>query len=237
MMMKFSSLFVGASLLLASVGATPALADNFRPERGVRCDESARVCYERGIPSVGMTRRYFGHRAAKRLARDLRREERRYGARTFYPERGVRCDEFARVCYERGIPSVEMTENYFGHHAARRLARDLRREERRYGARTFYPERGVRCDRAVQVCYNRHGEPSFEIGWWLGLSPRNRQHLRARPGTTVRSGHERLRAGWPLPLQQRGQEPPAATAAARAERPTGRSEARWREVAKAFRLQ
>ena len=123
MMMKFSSLFVGASLFLASVGATPALADNFRPERGVRCDESARVCYERGIPSVGMTRRYFGHRAAKRLARDLRREERRYGARTFYPERGVRCDRAVQVCYNRhGEPSFDLTRRYLGPGAARTLA-------------------------------------------------------------------------------------------------------------------
>lgn len=123
MMMKFSSLFVGASLLLASVGATPALADNFRPERGVRCDEFARVCYERGIPSVEMTENYFGHHAAKRLARDLRREERGYGARTFYPERGVRCDRAEQVCYNRhGEPSFDLTRRYLGPGAARTLA-------------------------------------------------------------------------------------------------------------------
>ncbi len=123
MMMRFSSLFVGASLLLASVGATPALADNFRPERGVRCDEFARVCYERGIPSVEMTENYFGHHAAKRLARDLRREERGYGARTFYPERGVRCDRAEQVCYNRhGEPSFDLTRRYLGPGAARTLA-------------------------------------------------------------------------------------------------------------------
>ncbi|MCB1823202.1 MAG: hypothetical protein KDJ54_00855 [Candidatus Competibacteraceae bacterium] len=31
------------------------------------------------------------------------------------------------------------------------------------GVRVFYSERGVRCDRAEQVCYNRHGEPSFDL--------------------------------------------------------------------------
>ncbi|MDG4582810.1 MAG: YcgJ family protein [Candidatus Competibacter sp.] len=122
-MIKSNSVFIGASLLLASVGATPALADNFRPERGVRCDESARVCYERGIPSVETTGRYFGHRAAKRLARDLRWEERGYGARTFYPERGVRCDRSEQVCYNRhGEPSFHLTRRYLGSDAARPLA-------------------------------------------------------------------------------------------------------------------
>ena len=122
-MMKLSRLFVGASLLLASVGATSALADNFRPQRGVRCDESARVCYERGVPSVEMTGDYFGPRAARRLARDLRREERGYGARMFYPERGVRCDRSEQVCYNRrGEPSFDLTRRYLGPAAARRLA-------------------------------------------------------------------------------------------------------------------
>lgn len=120
--MKLSRLFVGASLLLASVGATPALADNFRPQRGVRCDESARVCYERGVPSIEMTRDYFGPRAARRLARDLRREERGYDARTFYPERGVRCDRSEQVCYNRrGEPSFDLTRRYLGPDAARSL--------------------------------------------------------------------------------------------------------------------
>lgn len=118
--MKFSSLFVSASLLLASVGATPALADNFRPEHGVRCDESARVCYERGIPSVDLTQRYFGSHAAKRLAKDLKRKQ--HAKRIFYPERGVRCDRSEQVCYNRhGEPSFDLTRRYLGPDAARSL--------------------------------------------------------------------------------------------------------------------
>ena len=84
MMMKFSSLFVGASLLLASRRHAGPGSTNFRPERGVRCDEFARVCYERGMPSqmtgtASATTPPGGWRgtcAGKKAG---------YGARTFYP--------------------------------------------------------------------------------------------------------------------------------------------------------
>lgn len=126
--MKLNSFLMGVGLLLA--GAAPAWADNFRPERGVRCDDSARVCYERGYPSVEMTRRYFGHGAARRLGRDLWREERGYGGRVFYPERGVRCDRAEQICYDRrGNPNVGLTGEYLGPSAARRLGRQLSRRD------------------------------------------------------------------------------------------------------------
>lgn len=41
---------------------------------------------------------------------------------------------------------------------------------------------------------------------WLGLSARTQRNLPACPATALRSGHEGLRAGWPLPFQQRSQE-------------------------------
>ncbi|HAS51312.1 MAG TPA: hypothetical protein DCS21_06060, partial [Gammaproteobacteria bacterium] len=74
--MKLNSMLIGLGLLLAGVSVMPAMAETFRPERGVRCDDAVSVCYERGEPSVEMTRRYFGYDAARRLGRDLRREER-----------------------------------------------------------------------------------------------------------------------------------------------------------------
>ena len=193
MKMKFGSLFLGMSLLCAGIGATPALADQFQPEPGVRCDKSTRVCYENGQPNEEPTRRYFGRDAAEQVKQDMRRraEERseydrrdrrddrdwrdgrddrdwRDGrddrdGRVFHPERGVRCDRSARVCYERGEPSIKMTRRYFDRRAADRLERDTRPEPRGRDGRVFYPERGVRCDRSAQICYNRRDEPSVDL--------------------------------------------------------------------------
>lgn len=122
--MKLNSILMGLGLLLAGASVVPAMAETFRPERGVRCDDAVSVCYKRGEPSVKMTRRYFGRDAGRRLARDLRREERGRAARIFYPERGVRCDRREQVCYDRrGRPDIGLTGQYLGRSAARRLAR------------------------------------------------------------------------------------------------------------------
>ncbi len=124
--MKLKSVLMSVGLLLAGASAMPVMAENFRPERGVRCDDAVSVCYERGEPSVEMTRRYFGRDAARRLGRDLRREERGYGSRMFYPERGVRCDRRQEVCYNRrGNPDIGLTQEHLGPSAARRLSRQL----------------------------------------------------------------------------------------------------------------
>ena len=187
MKMKFGNVLLGASLLFAGVGTTPVLADQFQPEHGIRCDKSTQVCYENGQPNEESTRRYFGRDAARQVQRDMRRQaedrseyDRRDGRdwrderdrrdrrderdeRIFHPERGVRCDKSARVCYERGEPSIKMTRRYFDRRAADRLERDTRREPRNRDGRIFYPERGVRCDRSEQVCYNRRDEPSVDL--------------------------------------------------------------------------
>jgi hypothetical protein len=118
------SLFLASSLALFLIGAflNPALARSFSPEPGVRCNESARVCYVRGVPSVRMTQFYFGGRAAHQLRWDLRRqqEQRRYTQRLFYPEAGVRCDRFREVCYDRrGRPNAYLTYKYLGPRVAR----------------------------------------------------------------------------------------------------------------------
>lgn len=120
--MKIQGSLMGMGLLLMGAGLTPALADVFRPERGVRCDDVAQICYDRGTPSVELTRQYFGRDAARALRWDLRREERgRYG-HVFYPEPGVRCDRAEQVCYNRrGEPSFRLTRDYLGSDAARRL--------------------------------------------------------------------------------------------------------------------
>ena len=73
--MKLKSSWLGVGLLLMGAGLTPAVADTFRPERGVRCNDVARICYDRGSPSVELTRRYFGRDAARSLQWNLRREE------------------------------------------------------------------------------------------------------------------------------------------------------------------
>jgi Fels-1 Prophage Protein-like len=39
----------------------------FVPERGVPCDRERRVCFDDGTPDRGLTRRYFGRRAARKL--------------------------------------------------------------------------------------------------------------------------------------------------------------------------
>ena len=121
--MKMTRTGWGIGLLLMSVGLTPAMADTFRPERGVRCNDVAQVCYYRGSPSVDLTRQYFGRDAARARRWSLRREERpRYG-RVFYPEQGVRCDRVQQVCYNRrGEPSFRLTRDYLGFDAARRLS-------------------------------------------------------------------------------------------------------------------
>ncbi len=119
---------MGMGLLLMGAGLTPAMADTFRPERGVRCDDVAQICYDRGSPSVELTRHYFGRDAARALRWELRREERGRDGRVFYPESGVRCDRAEQVCYNRrGEPSFRLTRDYLGSDAARRL-------ERRYGS-------------------------------------------------------------------------------------------------------
>ncbi len=65
--------------------------------------------------------------------------------------------------------------------AARRLGRDLRREERGYGGRMFFPERGVRCDRSEQICYDRRGNPSIGLtGEYLGPSAARRLDYQGR---------------------------------------------------------
>lgn len=122
--MNVKGSLIGAGLLLMSAGLTPAVADTFRPERGVRCDRAAQICYDRGSPSVELTQRYFGRDAARLLRWNLRREERERHGRVFYPEQGVRCDRTAQVCYNRrGEPSVRLTGDYLGSDAARRLER------------------------------------------------------------------------------------------------------------------
>ena len=66
--MKMQGSLMGMGLLLMGVGLTPAVADTFRPERGVRCDRAAQVCYNRhGEPSFRLTRDYLGYDAARRL--------------------------------------------------------------------------------------------------------------------------------------------------------------------------
>lgn len=128
--MKLQSGWVGAGLLLLSAGLTPALAETFRPERGVRCETVERVCYERGAPSVEYTREHFGPEAARALRRESRWEgrgesgweERGRSGRVFFPEPGVRCDRVAEVCTNRrGEPSVRLTREHLGYQAARRL--------------------------------------------------------------------------------------------------------------------
>jgi hypothetical protein len=39
----------------------------FVPERGTSCDRERHVCFEDGDPDRGLTRRYFGRRAARDL--------------------------------------------------------------------------------------------------------------------------------------------------------------------------
>jgi len=122
--MKLKSSLVGVGLLLLGAGLTPAVAETFRPERGVRCDDVAQVCYYRGSPSVEMTRQYFGRDAARALRWNLRREEPRRPERVFYPEPGVRCDRAEQVCFNRrGEPSFRLTRDHLGYDAARRLER------------------------------------------------------------------------------------------------------------------
>lgn len=120
--MKMQGSLMGMGLLLMGVGLTPAVADTFRPERGVRCDDVAQICYDWGSPSVELTRQYFGRDAARALRWDLRREERGRSGSAFFPESGVRCDRAAQVCYNRhGEPSFRLTRDYLGYDAARRL--------------------------------------------------------------------------------------------------------------------
>ena len=123
--MKIQGSLMGMGLLLMGAGLAPAVADTFRPERGVRCDDVAQICYDRGAPSVELTRQYLGRDAARALRWELRREEReRERESAFYPEPGVRCDRAEQVCYNRrGEPSFRLTRDYLGYEAARRLER------------------------------------------------------------------------------------------------------------------
>ena len=113
--MKLKYSLLGVGLLLVGAGLTPAVADTFRPERGVRCDDVAQICYDRGSPSVDLTRQYFGRDAARALRWSMRREEGGRYDSVFYPEPGVRCDRAAQVCYNRrGEPSFRLTRDHLG---------------------------------------------------------------------------------------------------------------------------
>ncbi|MFO1425242.1 MAG: YcgJ family protein [Candidatus Competibacteraceae bacterium] len=121
--MKIRGSLMGMGLLLMGAGLAPAVADTFRPEPGVRCDDVAQICHDRGSPNVELTRQYFGRDAARALRWELRREDRTRHGYAFYPEPGVRCDRAEQVCYNRrGEPSFRLTRDYLGFGAARRLA-------------------------------------------------------------------------------------------------------------------
>lgn len=127
--MKLRVVLPGVGLLWLATSLTPALAQDFRPEPGVRCDRDARVCYYRGELSTRHTREYFGRRDRGRDDWRGSRWEERSGRNVFYPERGVRCDRLAQVCSDRrGEPSVRLTREYLGPRAARRLDRRMDRD-------------------------------------------------------------------------------------------------------------
>ena len=141
--MKIKNLLMGVGLLTVSLAAMPSWAENFRPERGVRCDDAAEVCYERGEPSPEMTARYFGDRSARRLGRDLRRQDRGDAGRNFYPERGIRCNRIEQVCYDRhGDPSAALTGQYLGSAAARRVGRQYGNDYNSWDGRRSWEGRG-----------------------------------------------------------------------------------------------
>ena len=142
--MKVTNALLGTGLLLMGAGLTPAGADTFRPERGVRCDDVAQICYDRGSPSVDLTRRYFGRDAARSLRDDLRQGEGGRYERIFSPEPGVRCDRVARICHNRrGDPSVRLTRDYLGSDAARRLERQGPPPTRDYSSEPNPPAYGA----------------------------------------------------------------------------------------------
>ncbi|MCS6879515.1 MAG: YcgJ family protein [Geminicoccaceae bacterium] len=74
------------------------------------------------------------------------------------PRPGVRCDRFARVCYDRNGPELSLTREYFGKEAAKELEERIGGDWRR--DTVYEPAPRVRCDLEDELC-TRRGEPDY----------------------------------------------------------------------------
>ena len=145
----------------APAAPAPTEGDRFEPARGVVCTKSTRVCEWRGGPSVGLTRIFFGDPAADALAPKMAPAF-RYDP-IFKPSPNQSCDTLVTTCYDRSGASVELTKQFFGAEAAKRL-------EARKSTVMRYGE-WVTCDKTSNVCYDRLGAAVGVTRLYLGDAP------------------------------------------------------------------
>ena len=95
-----------------------------------------------------------------------------YGAPTIYrgsgsgssadrydnPSPGVRCDRYARVCYDRKGPELSLTREHFGRDAARRLEDQIGGNWKKDDI--YKPKEGVKCDVEDEIC-TKKGEDDY----------------------------------------------------------------------------
>jgi hypothetical protein len=135
--------------------AAAAPSTRFEPAKGVVCDRRSRVCENRGGPSVGLTRLFFGEDPAAAVGPRQRAAAYPHDP-LFKPNPWATCDTLVTTCYEAGAPSAELTKRYFGSNAANMLEERLRQGS---ASPTGLMRRGssITCDRLSGVCYDRLG--------------------------------------------------------------------------------
>jgi hypothetical protein len=91
-------------------------SNRFSPEKGLTCDRSRRICYDRYGVDYFETQKYLGSKSAKYGAK-------RYGEQVFIfaPQQGVVCDRRSQSCSDSGGLNATLTRKYFSKDDTRRV--------------------------------------------------------------------------------------------------------------------
>ncbi|MBK8158072.1 MAG: hypothetical protein IPK59_04575 [Rhodospirillaceae bacterium] len=143
-------------------------ANRFSPEKGLTCDRSRKICYDRYGVDYFETQKYLGSKSAKYGAK-------RYGEQVFIfaPQQGVVCDRRSQSCSDSGGLNATLTRKYFS-----------KDDTRRVGAWTnadmFSPQAGVACNRTTRICSDNGGPnvnlTTLYLGQQAGLDLANQQN-------------------------------------------------------------
>ena len=126
----------------------PTKSDVFEPASGVTCNHGTKVCEYKGGPSVGLTRLFFGDKAADAIQPRMAAENYPYDP-IFKPNPSVSCDTLVTTCYDASGASYALTDQYFGP-KAKKLLEKRHSQIVRFGLH-------VTCDNTTKVCFDRFG--------------------------------------------------------------------------------
>lgn len=142
--------------------------NRFSPKKGLVCERSRNVCYDRYGVDYYETQKYLGSKSAKRGVK-------RYGEQAFIfaPQQGVVCDRRSQSCSDSSGLNAVLTRQYFSKDDTRRVANWT-------GADMFAPQAGVACSRTTQICSNNAGPnvhlTTLYLGQQAGLNLANQQN-------------------------------------------------------------